>query len=99
VSKSRRPSRRPSASSKRKPAARPPSGRKKGPRKSAVVEGVVYLKPIRDDIQRALEGLRAIQKESAKKASESVQQCLMIFDSICAAEPPDGCGSDMAFWP
>jgi hypothetical protein len=85
--------------SKRKPASRPKLTLKKS-RKPVKTDGGVELKPIRDDITRAVESLKAMpSKEAIKVTIERLERCLAEFDSICDPQNPDSCGTTMTFWP
>jgi hypothetical protein len=101
VSKSRRPaSRRSASSSRRKPAKK--AAAKKSRRPPTRRGGdAIELKPIRDEIIRAVEGLKKFPpSEPVKITIERLERCLTEFDAICDPESPDGCGPNMAFpWP
>lgn len=100
MSKSRRPaSRRSAASSRRKPTKATAAKRTKRPPRRG--DDGVELKPIRDQIVRAVEMLKKYPPtESIKITIERLQRCLAEFDAICDPTSPDGCGPNMAFpWP
>ena len=74
---------------------RPKAKRKPRPRPK---DGGVYLKPIRNDIKAAIEGLQRLPPTDASKITiERLQRCVMEFDAICEGKGNDGCGPDMAF--
>ena len=101
MSKSRRPaSRRSASSSRRKPAKAAAARKAKRPPTRRGDDGV-ELKPIRDQIVRAVEMLKKYPPtEAIKLTIERLQRCLAEFDAICDPTSPDGCGPNMAFpWP
>jgi len=101
VSKSRRPASRRSASSSRRKPTKAAAAKKT--KRSPTRRGgdAIELKPIRDQIIRAVEGLKKFPPSEAVKITiERLQRCLAEFDAICDPQSPDGCGPNMAFpWP
>jgi hypothetical protein len=60
----------------------------------------VYLKPIRDEILRTIEALKALpSREAVKLTIDRLERCAAEFNAICDPEREDGCGTTMTFWP
>jgi hypothetical protein len=56
------------------------------------------LKPIRDQIVKAIEGLQRCEPSDRIKITiERLTRCLAEFDAICDPKGNDGCGPMMAF--
>ena len=99
MAKSRRPSSRKSKPASRASkaasgarSARPKRSRQPTPRRA------VALKPIRQSIIVAIDGLQRLEPTDAIKLTlERLTRCVAEFDAICDPQNLDGCGPNMDF--